>query len=193
MDVVSGDRERLPPDLYKKIAHYRHEIFVERLGWPLQTDDREELDQFDRSDTVYIIAQNDHGHVVGCARLLPTTGPYLLADVFPHLLNGLEPPRSPEVWELSRFCAVDLTRPVPARRKQISSPIAVTLLKESIDCAAQRGARRLITVSPLGVERLLHRSGFHAHRAGPPVAIDNDPFFACWIEVDLPHTGAMNP
>ena len=184
MDVMTGARERLLPDLRSKVAHYRHKIFVERLGWQLQTQDGAELDQFDRSDTVYVIAQDDDRQVIGCARLLPTTRPYLLADVFPQLLNGMAPPRSPDVWELSRFSAVDLNGPLHAVRHQFSSSTAVRLLEESLDCAGSLGAKRLITVSPLGVERLLYRAGFHAHRAGPPTVIDGHPIFACWIEID---------
>ena len=44
-------------------------------------------------------------------------------------------------------------------------------------------AQRLITVSPLGIERLLRREGFRAHRAAPPQIIDGHPIFACWIDV----------
>ena len=184
MDVVTGARETLRSDLYSKVAHYRHKIFVERLGWQLQTKDGAELDQFDRSDTVYVIAQDDDGQVIGCARLLPTIRPYLLANVFPYLLNGMEPPRSLDVWELSRFSAVDLSGTVNTGRYRFSSLTAVRLLEASLEFAGSHSAKRLITVSPLGVERLLHRAGFHAHRAGPPMAIDGDPFFACWIEID---------
>lgn len=183
MDVVSGAREMLLPELYSRVAHYRHQVFVERLGWQLQTRDGVELDQFDRPDTVYVIAQDDDRNVVGCARLLPTTRPYLLADVFPQLLNGLPPPSSPEVWELSRFSALDLNKQARSVRGQFDSSIALRLLEESIACAASRGARRLISVSPLGVERLLQRGGFHAHRAGPPTVVDGHPLFACWIEI----------
>ena len=42
----------------------------------------------------------------------------------------------------------------------------------------------MITVSPLGIERLLYRMGVHAHRAGPPILVDGKPVFACWIEID---------
>ena len=168
MNLVSGARERLLPDLYSRVAHYRHQVFVDRLGWRLQTRDGAELDQFDRPDTVYVIAEDSHQNIVGCARLLPTTGPYLLGDVFPQLLNGLSPPRSPDVWELSRFCAVDLSRKVHGERYHRSSSTAVRLLEESIACAAAHGARRLIAVCAIGVERLLRRAGFRAHRAGPP-------------------------
>lgn len=182
MHVMSGDPEELPTGVYSKVARYRHKVFVEQLGWELRTQDGAEMDQFDRPDTVYVVAQDDEGHVFGCARLLPTTRPYLLGDVFPQLLNGLPPPCSPDVWELSRFAAVDLNSPA-STMGQFSSPIAIKLLQESITCAAAHGAKRLITVSPIGVERLLRRAGFNAHRAGPPMVIDGHPIFACWIEI----------
>ena len=180
---MSSAGERLLPELYSRVAHYRRQAFVERLGWGLQIQNGAELDQFDRPDTVYVIAQDDQSNIIGCARLLPTTGPYLLEAVFPQLLNGLPPPRSRDVWELSRFSAVDLNAQVHAAQYQFSSSTAVRLLEESIACAASRGARRLIAVCPVGVERLMHRAGFHVHRAGPPTVINGDPILACWIEV----------
>jgi len=183
MQVMSGAPEGLPQGLYSKLARYRHNVFVEQLGWELQTQDGTELDQFDRPDTVYVVAQDDEGHVFGCARLLPTTRPYLLGEVFPLLLNGLPPPCSSDVWELSRFAAVDLNNQTSALG-QFSSPVAIELLQESIACAAAHGAKRLIAVSVIGVERLLRRAGFHAHRAGPPMVIDGHPILACWIEID---------
>lgn len=182
MQVVSGAPDRLPKGLYSKVAQYRHKVFVEHLGWQLDTDNNMESDQFDRPDTVYVIARNDEGQVFGCARLLPSTHPYLLGEVFPQLLNGLPPPRTPDVWELSRFAAMDFDNQTTSAMGQFSSPIAVRLLQESIACAVAHGAKRLITVSPLGVERLLRKAGFHAHRAGPPMVIEGHAIFACWIE-----------
>lgn len=183
MRTFSSISEDLSADLYSQIAHYRHKVFVEQLGWPLQSQDGLELDQFDRQDTVYLVAQDDNGRITGCARLLPTTRPYLLAEKFPQLLNGLAPPRSPDVWELSRFAAIDFdSRPIWVRGK-FSSPITVTLLKEALLCAEARGAKQLITISPLGVERLLQHLGISAHRAGPPMIVDGRPICACWIDV----------
>ena len=169
-------------DLYSRVSHYRHEVFIERLGWNLRTREGAELDQFDRPDTVYVVAQNDEGQVSGCARLLPTTRPYLLGEVFPQLLNGVLPPCSPDIWELSRFAAVDINNQT-TMMGPFSSPMAITLLQAAIAYAAARGAKRLIAVSVIGVERLLRRAGFQAHRAGPPRIIDGNSLFACWIEV----------
>ena len=57
----------------------------------------------------------------------------------------MEPPRSPDVWELSRFSAVDLNGPLHTVRHRFSSTTAVRLLKESLDCAGSFGAKRLLT------------------------------------------------
>lgn len=188
MKVISGTADGLAGDLLSKMSIYRHRVFIETLGWKLKSDEGTELDQFDRPDTVYVVSQHDDGAINGCARLLPTHRPYLLGEIFPQLLNGEMTPNSPEIWELSRFAAVDFKKPVnnqiPLILRQFSSEIAVDLLKKSIACAAEHGAKRLITVSPIGVERLLRRAGFHSCRAGDPVVIEGEPVVACWIEVD---------
>jgi len=178
MKIVSGNQADLSPSLYADLGCYRHEVFVELLQWDLNTPEGIEQDQFDRQDTVYVVARNDEGRINGCARLLPTTKPYLLGEVFPELLNGLTPPSSSDVWELSRFAAVDVSDMPASPRGQMSSPIAVALLRDAIQVAARLGAKRLITVSPIGVERLLRAAGFRAHRAGPlcmPMNLSSSP------------------
>lgn len=183
MYVVKGRQEELPAGLYSKVANYRHKVFVERLGWQLQTFGNTEQDQFDREDTIYVISRGEHGDISGCARLLPTTQPYLLGEIFPQLLNGMPIPNSPDIWELSRFASVDFNAKPSTALGQFSSPITLMLLHEAIAFAAENGAKRVITVSPVGVERLLSRAGVNAHRAGPPMIIDGHPIFACWIEI----------
>lgn len=171
MNVVSGNQAELPPRLCADLDCYSHNVFVESLRWDLNAPEGIEQDQFDHQDTVYVIARDDEGRINGCARLLPTTGPYLLEEVFPELLNGLSPPSSSKVWELSRFAAVDVSDTSASPRGQLSSPIAVALLRGTIQVAAQLGAKHLITVSPIGGERLFRASGFLVHRAGPPMVV----------------------
>jgi len=183
MQIVTGSYDSHSRGLATELARYRHRVFVEMMGWELQCKDGLEFDQFDRADTRYVAARDDDGRINGCARLLPTTAPYLLAEVFPQLLNGLPAPCAPDVWELSRFAAVDLAQAAASPLGSYSSPVAVGLLKAALAAAAEQGATRVITVSPLGIERLLQRAGFRAHRAGPPVMVDGRALFACWIPV----------
>lgn len=184
MNVISGKASTLPQNLFSAVGNYRSKVFIETLGWDLKTRNGEELDQFDRADTLYVVSQDSFGNVNGCARLLPTDRPYLLGEVFPELMQGLPIPCSPDIWELSRFAAVDFNKLTSSALSQFSSEVAVNLLRESIAFAAANGAKRLITVSPIGIERLLRRAGFHCHRAARPMIIDGHPIFACWIEVD---------
>jgi len=92
MDILSGIRAGLPKSLYTDLVAYRHQVFVEMLGWELDTPNGYERDQFDRPGTVYVVARDDAQRISGCARPLPTTKLYLLSEVFPELLNGLPPP-----------------------------------------------------------------------------------------------------
>lgn len=183
MRVISGASSGLPAGLLGRVGHYRHRVFVERLGWQLEARDGFESDQFDRSDTIYVAVEDEQGRIAGCARLLPTTQPYLLSEVFPQLLNGQCAPRDPCIWELSRFAAMDFNQPLTKPLAQFSSSITAQLMRGAMACAAALGAERLITVSPVGIERLIRRLGLSAHRAGPAMRIGGHAIFACWIEV----------
>jgi N-acyl-L-homoserine lactone synthetase len=181
MQIVSGSSAQLQQGLHASVGRYRHRVFVDKLGWDVPSRDGIEADQFDRPDTVYVVGRDDQGQVCGCARLLPTTRPYLLGEVFPQLLNGLAPPASPVVGEWSRFAATDFNSQATSALGKMSSEAAIALMHASLACAAGHGAKRLIMVTNIGVERLLRRAGFQAQRAGPPMVIEGHPIFACWV------------
>lgn len=173
MQYISGNASVLPKETYSALFNYRYQVFVEKLGWELDTRANWEEDEFDRPETVYVIAQSDEEKIIGCARLLPTSSEYLLEKVFPELLNGLAAPKDSSIWELSRFTSIDPSaRCSDQKPQQFSAEGTVALLKASIKSAKQRGAKRLISVSPIGVERLLRRSGFVANRIGPPKIVN---------------------
>lgn len=178
MSVIAGKTGTLSEALFSQVASYRHQVFAQ--GGQAGT----QLDQYDRADTVYVVSQDEAGRVNGCARLLPTSKPYLLAEHHPALLNGQPLPASDDVWELSRFAAVDFNKHSSAAVTQLSSEVAIVLLQEAVECAARHGAQRLIMVAPVALERLMRRAGLHSHRAGPPQIIDGHPVFACWIEIN---------
>ncbi|OUL98900.1 acyl-homoserine-lactone synthase [Variovorax sp. JS1663] len=183
MEIIAGTPKNLSDEVLVGLARYRHEVFVETLGWDLATQAGLELDQFDRPDTIYVAAREEERYV-GIARLLPTVRPYLLSEVFPQLMGDAPLPSSEGVWELSRFAAIDFHSNVSSG--QFSSPTTVGLLDAVRSCALRHGVNRLITVSPLGVERLLRKLDFVAYRAGPPQIINGHPLFACWIDLTQP-------
>lgn len=186
--IVTGTAVRLAAGLESALATYRHRIFIEALHWPLPDHDGCERDQFDRDDTLYVVARDQGGAVCGCARLLPTTRAYLLGEVFPEMMNGAPVPNAPEVWELSRFATMPADADATLSREETDYRRR-RVLGAAVETVASRGATRLIMVTVLGVERLLRNLGVHAHRAGPPVAIDGKPTLAIWLELD-PQTRA---
>ncbi len=176
MNFVCARASELPQPLYDSLARYRYDVFVQRLGWELDTLPGYEQDQFDHPDTVHIVARNADDEVVGCGRLLPTTGPYLLESVFPQLFNGLAIPRSTQVWELSRFAAMGGS----LRRQDY---MAERILLQSLRFCAANGVSHLLAVSTPPVERLLLRAGVECQRLGPPEIIDGQAILAFVIAV----------
>jgi len=150
MEIITGTVDSFSAEMLFDMARYRHRVFVEKLGWDLDTRARFELDEFDRKDTAYLIARNAGGQIVGTGRLLPTHRPYLLATVFPELLGSKPAPCSPKIWELSRFAAMDLdAQPGATREDLLGTSLALEMLSVAMRTVAQKGARRLVSVSPL--------------------------------------------
>ncbi len=183
MQRVTCFHDSFPHVVVWELARYRRRTFSAMRGRPPQHKGTQDFDPFDHDDAWYVVALDEDGRIDGWARLLPTTAPYLLAGRFPQLLNGLVPPCSPEIWELSRFAAVDLEYTAASPLGPCASPVAVGLLRAAVATAVEQGARHVITVSTLGIERLLRHAGFRSHRTGPPVIADGHALFACWIPV----------
>lgn len=186
MNIVAGCASELPVAVLFDMARYRYEVFVQRLGWPLQTQGRMELDQFDRRDTLYVVARNPRGEVVGTARLLPTHRPYLLAEVFPQLLGDMPAPHSPRTWELSRFAFLNLEDNASAAPGAPQGLQALDFLRIVMRIAAEAGASDLVSVSPLGIERILRRGGIAFGRAAPPARVGSQMLCACTIALPDP-------
>ena len=159
----------------------RHEVFHDRLGWEVTTDNGMEHDEFDHADPVYVLAKGDEDEVLGCWRLLPTTGPNMLKDTFPQLLHGQQAPQQADVWELSRF-AVTAARTESAGYGFSETP--VKMMQTVVLFAQQNGIKRYVTVTTVAVERLLRHLGLNISRIGAPIKIGRVLTVACNIEID---------
>jgi len=163
----------IPPDLRKSMLRYRHETFIQKLGWEIPGASQElESDEFDRDDTVYILLANAHRQVRGCARLLPTTAPYLLQRHFSSLCNNTLPVNR-TTWELSRFAASCNEQTVGA-----------ALLTATLVCARELGAEQLIGVTFASIERLFRQYGASVTREGSSRRIEGRLVVACRMDVE---------
>ena len=107
--VVDAINRKLHSNLLEDMFRLRARVFAGRLGWDVHVQNGMEVDEFDSLDPIYLIGVDETDTVVSCVRLLQTTGPHMLADVFSGILKGQAPLRSPTLWEATRFC-VDTER-----------------------------------------------------------------------------------
>ena len=138
----------------------RARVFADRLGWDVDVIDGMEIDRFDQLDPHYMLVRLD-GILRGCWRLLPTVGPYMLADTFPELLEGRPAPRHPHVWELSRFVLE-----TAGRQDQGFADSTIMAMQRVVGFAAHMGIERYVTVTTVSMERMLGKLGLEVLRCG---------------------------
>ena len=146
----------------------RHEVFKERLAWEVGSQAGRERDMFDDLDPVYIVCEHE-GEVLGSWRLLPTTSPYMLKDVFPELLYGMPAPEAKDVWEISRFAVSK--RVVGNDSLGTIKTVTNLLLGQLFEFAQRRNISRIVAVADVRFERILKRAGLLTQRFGPPLQI----------------------
>ncbi|WP_322065109.1 acyl-homoserine-lactone synthase [Burkholderia ubonensis] len=166
--IIAGGLSDLPLELRDRLGTFRYDVFVRRLGWSLpnvRENETMEWDHFDGENTIQVVALTSEGKICGCARLMPTTAPYLLRELLPRS-SHLDFPASPTVWELSRFAGSDMQ-----------------LFPYVMAVAASLGANRIIGVVTHAIARLYRRFGLDLRHVGPHPEIATSPFVVCTIDL----------
>lgn len=144
--------------LLKDTYALRARVFRDRLGWDVKVRGGLEYDEFDALNPTTLVSVDDAGHVVGCIRILQTTGPNMLADVFASILQGEPAPRSPLIWEATRFC-VDTNRLTGSARSRNSiSYVTSEIMVAACEYAMEAGVTDAIAVIDPIMNRVMKRS-----------------------------------
>jgi N-acyl-L-homoserine lactone synthetase len=85
-------------------ARLRYDVFIRRRGLNHSSWDGLEFDEFDTPAATYLVWRDEDRVVRGLARLLRTTGSYMLRDHWPYLVERSELPNSPSIVEVTRVC-----------------------------------------------------------------------------------------
>lgn len=153
-------------NLLTEMYRLRRRVFKDRLDWAVSVSGDLELDVYDALNPTYLLVMSDEGNLVGGVRLLPTTGPTMLADTFPALLGGQETPRSEKILESSRFC-VD-TKLASELAENGLNRATFILFAAMIEGARAVNAESIVTVTDTRMERILRRAGWPLERIAPP-------------------------
>lgn len=117
IDAVTVETAHLFGDALPALHRLRHKIFVERQKYQVPTYRGMEWDTFDTPAAVYLMWRDDLNQVRAIARLIPTTFPYMIKELWPHLVDGGELPSRPDIWEVTRL-GVDRSL-APAIRRRV--------------------------------------------------------------------------
>lgn len=126
--VMYGHEHRRYSAYFDQLFRLRYKLFVEERGWSLPSRRGMEIDQYDTDDAVYFVSLTDNGSIEASARMTPTMHSSLLADYFPHLIETGEAPRSPHIYEATRYM-VQPARKTRAAIKKAKVKLLVPLLE----------------------------------------------------------------
>jgi N-acyl-L-homoserine lactone synthetase len=157
-------------DILDKMFRLRAKVFNDRLGWEVNVRDNRETDRFDELNPLYVVETDEKRNVLASLRLLPTTGPHMLSDVFSELMAPESIVRSPRVIEGSRFAAdTELLGHLPNGLSTVTG----ALLCATLETARAAGVDFVISVYDVRVERILRRAGCGFERLCEPKNIGN--------------------
>lgn len=159
----------------------RCRVFKDRLDWSVRVNGDMEIDEFDVLRPVHLIYRSFNGRIEGCVRLLPSTGPTMLRDTFPVLLDGAPAPRSECIWESSRF-ALDLA---PNATKATGGLAKATyeLFAAMIEFGLSLELTEIVTVTDARMQRILRRAGWPLRPIGKARPLGNTTAIAGYLEV----------
>jgi N-acyl-L-homoserine lactone synthetase len=180
IQLITADRYGAFIDDLAEMHRLRYRIFKERLGWDVEVSGDMEIDEFDACRPAYLL-QKDDGRLQGCVRLLPTTGPTMLRETFPVLLDSGPAPECPAVWESSRF-GVDLGSRAERTGRSIARA-TFELFAGMIEFGLMRELTDIVTVTDARMERILCRANWPLRRLGSPRAIGKTLAVAGYLEV----------
>jgi acyl-homoserine lactone synthase len=98
--------------LAEEMWRVRYDTFIEELKWPLPSRNKQERDCYDDDGATYLVSFDESNRIKASARLIPTTTPFLMEEIFPHLVESpRDLPRGPTTIEFTRyFIRSDLMR-----------------------------------------------------------------------------------
>lgn len=142
-------------DVSDQMYRSRARLFRDRLGWDVKVDDRGwERDQYDAHNPLYVVVTDGEQHI-GSMRLMATTGPHMTADHFSQLTGG-GPIRSPDIWEVTRFCVEQSDR-IPGSVVQRAS---LELMLAAHELATYSGIEQFIATFDSRMRAIYRRAGW---------------------------------
>jgi N-acyl-L-homoserine lactone synthetase len=143
----------------------RKRVFHDQLGWSVTIDGEQERDAYDALRPAYLMWCNDRAdRLYGTVRLMPTTGPTLLYDVFRDTFSGADL-MAPGIFEGTRMCVDEKT--ITENFPGLDAGTAFcTLLLALCECGLSHGIQTLVSNYEPHLARLYRRAGLLVEEIG---------------------------
>ncbi|MBT3629073.1 MAG: autoinducer synthase [Rhodospirillaceae bacterium] len=178
VDIVTWESAHLFGSALVSHHKLRYRLFVERQEWDVPYFHGMEYDQFDTPAAVYLLQRDKQGEVRGATRLIPTTRPYMIKDVWPDLVDSDDLPASPEIWEGTRF-GVEAGLSAQERNR-----VAAELVLACLEFGLQNGIQQYLVLMPiLIIRRIIGGAGCNYDLLGETKSIGNHRVGVASVEV----------
>jgi acyl homoserine lactone synthase len=176
--LIPGSRAASFPYEVDAMFRCRARVFGERLGWEVNVKNEYERDRFDDENPLYVVSVDPvSGEYCGSLRLLPTTGPNMLRDVFPCLLKDSQVIESATIWEASRICAL----PAADQSERCTfgtNYVLAELLAGVANVANLAGLTQVVAVFDARILRMIKAVGCNPQIIGTPRRIGDTMSYA---------------
>lgn len=177
--IVTAENRRHFHHALMEMHRQRKAVFIDELKWRLQDSAGLEIDSYDSADAIYLIEANaPRAPITASARLLPTTEPHLLNEIFPHLCDQA-PPVGEGVWEATRFCPAPDTPQGRVRHDMLGRLIAGIM-----ETALLFGIEQVTYVANAGLAPLARRAGWAVRALGQPRGLGRERLSAFVADID---------
>lgn len=178
IDVVSLENAHLFGPALASQHRLRYRVFVERQCWDVPRYNGMEYDQFDTPAAVYLIYRDRFGEARGISRLIPTTQPYMIKEIWADMVDRPDLPAEPAVWEATRF-GIDYDLD-PALRRRISAELVLACQEFGL----AHGIRQYLVLMPaLIIRKVIGGAGCRYQWLGEQRRVDKYRVAAASVEV----------
>ena len=185
IQAIEGADRHAHAELFDQMFRMRAAVFSERLGWDVTVFDGRETDRFDDEDPLYLLCLDEvTQELKGAVRLLPTTGPNMLRDVFAVLVPGGSV-ESPLIWESSRFAINPALSAGPERRDAnlFVNTTTIELLCGLVEVALLAGVEHIVSVFDARMGRIFRAVDCPYETIGVPTRIGRTMTYAGLFEI----------
>lgn len=181
--LIYGHERHHYPHFIDAMHKLRKQVFHDRLKWDVSVVGDWEIDAFDDEDPLYVLSLDNDGQLQGSLRLLPTTGPNMLRDVFSQIIENFGAVSNPLVWESSRFC-IRMQGGSDQRESQLISKATVELIAGMGEVGLLAGIDHIVTVYDAFLRRIIRQTGCKEELIGEAVRFGRVLTYAGLFEVN---------